>query len=404
MKAFLCLLGFEVKKNFASPCLLVFLAALLLVNGWQLKQKYARATAAVAGHEALYEEFYSRWNGPITPEKIGDVMAIYGPLREKDIQRTISYHPGSGTYLDTEFADFLFFGKQFAQEMEYDYLYGNRAMAICRNAQLLEEVFREAGNGYALAKAEAAGRAFAGRQIPNFADTRYLEVWLNHDFSSLLVLLMCLFGLGTVFVTERETGMYMLQRTARFGGSTTVAAKLTASTVYMLVVCLLFYAQDFGVLQLLSGHREALGSPVYAIPPLRTTRLNMSVGEFVLWLTAVKTLGILACGWGILLLSCLCRRVLSVYIASIGSIAALSLLQEYALLRPGLKWFNPMELLLGRELVWNATYVNLLGKPVALDIFVLLGTAAVLGSLFGAVLWCNPGKAERRRRGCCAGN
>ncbi len=398
MKAFLRLLGFEVKKNFASPWLLVFLAALLLVNGWQLKQKYDRTTAAVAGHEALYEEFYSRWKGPITPEKVGDVMAIYGPLREKEIQRTISYHPGSGTYLDTEFDDFRFLGEQFAQEMEYDYLYGNRAVEVCQKAQTLGEVFRQAGNDYELAKTEVTGQAFALRQIPNFADTRYLEVWLSYDFSSLLVLLMCLFGLGTVFVTERETGMYMLQRTARFGGSATVAAKLTASTLYMLIICLLFFAQDFWVLQLLSGHREALSSPVYAIPLLRATRLNMSLGEFVIWLSAVKTLGVLGCGCWTLLLSCLCRRVLSTYLASIGSMVALSLLQEYALLRPGLKWFNPIELLLGRELVWNATYINLLGKPIALDTFVIAGTAVTLGLIFGAVLWCNPGRTERRGR------
>ncbi len=396
MKAFLRLLGFELKKNFGNPWLLVFLIVLLLINAWQLNQKYDRATSDVAGHEALYEEFYSRWKGPITPEKIGDIMAIYGPLREKEILRTISYLPGSGTYLNTEFDDFLFFGKQFAEEMEYDYLYGNRAIEVCQKAQTLGAFFRQAGNDYELAKTEALATAFTGRQIPNFADTRYLEVWLRYDFSSLPILLMCLFGLGTVFVTERETRMYMLQRTARFGGSATVAAKLTASTLYMLIICLLFYAQDFGMLQLLSGHREALSSPVYAIPLLRTTRLNMSLGAFIIWLTAVKSLGILTCGWLILLQSCLCRRVLSTYIASIGSIVALALLQEYTLLRPWTKWFNPVELLMGRELVWNATYIGIMEQPVPLDIFVATGNAITMGLLLMAVLCHNPGRTERR--------
>ncbi len=396
MKTFLRLLGFEAKKSFGSLWTLVFLVALLLVNGWQLKEKYHHATASFAGSEMLYEEFYSRWKGPITPEKIREVMAIYGPLREKEIMRTISYQPGSGTYLDTEFEDYRFFGKHFAEEMEYDYLYVNRTIAVSQNAKTLAELFRTCGNDYEYAKTEAVSQAFSGRRIPNFTDTRYIEVWLQNDFSSLLVLIMCLLGLGTVFVTERETEMYMLQRTARFGGKATVAAKLTASTIYILVICVLFFGQDFAVLQLMSGHREALDSPVYAISMLRTTRLNMDIGDFVLWLSTVKTFGILACGWGILLLSCLCRRILGTYIASIGCIVILSLLQEYALLRPWLKWFNPIELLLGRELIWNVIYIDLPGRPVALDTFVLTGIAVTSALLFAAVIWFQPGRPKRR--------
>ncbi len=395
MKTFLRLLSFEIKKNFLSPWLLLFLLVMLLVNAWQLGQQYDRATNAVAGHEDLYEEFYSRWKGPITPEKVAEVMAIYGPLRQKCNTQTISYLPGSGTYLDTEYEDYRFFAKEFAEEMEYDYLYVNRAIDICANAKQLSAVHEN--NSCQAAKNEAIAKAFAGRKIPDFADTRYIEVWLHYDFSSLLVLLLCLLGLGTVFVTERETQMYMLQRTAKLGGGATVAAKLIAASGYMLLVCALFYTEDFAVLQYLSGHREALDSPVYAIPLLRTTRLNMTIGRFVLVFSAAKTLGILACGWMILLVSCLCRRVLGAYISSIGTMMALTLLQEVSLGQTWLKWFNPMEAVMVRELIWNASYVELFGRSIPLDVFVLAGIGLTLVLLFLAVLRCNPGCRARRR-------
>ncbi len=396
MSIFSRLLGFEIKKHFLSPWLLLFLAALLLLNGWQLSREYKEATKATANCEALYVEFYARWKGPITAEKVADLMTIYGPLKAKSDMQVLSRLPGSGTYLDTEEEDYRFFSKQFAEEMEYDYLYVNRAAEICTNAKALADAYAQKGNRFVAAKNKAMMEAFTGRSISDFSDTRYIEVWFSYDFSSLLVLLLCLLGLGPMFVSEREAGMYMLQRTARHGGSTTVAAKLTAATGYMLLLCGLFYAEDFLVLQVLSGHAEALRSPVYAIPLLRTTRLNMTIGQFVLWLSSLKTLGILACGWLILLLSCLCRRVLGAYLGSIGAMIALILLQEFALARPWLKLWNPVELLLSRELVWNASYVDFFGFPVPLDCFVLAGNCFVLMVLFGAVLLCNPGRRPRR--------
>lgn len=394
--SFLRLLRFECRKNFFSPWMLLFLVALLAVNGWKLQSEYQKQTDRFADYEAVYETLYAQWGGEITREKIQNMMAVYGPLEQKSESMSLSSLEGSGTYTDSEYNDYLFLSSHFATEMEYDYLYVNQAIGITQRAQELASLCERRGNGYMAAEHRAAADTFQNRYIPRFADTRYIEVWLNHDYSSTLVLLLCLFGLCTVFVTERETEMYILQRTSRLGGGFTVAAKLTASILFVSLVCILFYCEDFFLLQLLSGHWDALSSPVYAIRLLEATPLNMTIGQFVLWSIGVKTLGILCCGCLILLASCVFKRVLTAFVAGFGGIMALVVLQEFCRTRIGLKWFNPMELVIAREIITDTVFVNVFGTPVHVHTFVILGILLVITALVLSILCFHPGRIKRR--------
>lgn len=395
-KSFLPLLGFEWRKNFLSPWMLVFLALLLVANGWKLQWEYRKEIGQFAPYQELYNQFYDRWKGPITTEKVQELMTIYGPLEEKFDSLSLSSIPGSGTYTDTEDMDHHFFHYNFAEEMEYDYLYHNEALEITEKSRNLTSLYDTIGAAYPAAESRAFTRIFQGRSIPDFADTRYIEVLLNHDYSAMLVLLLCLFGLCTMFVTERESEMYMLQRTTKLGGRATVAAKFLSSVQYVVLVCLLFFGEDFLVLQLLSGHWEALSSPLYAIQLFEAGPLGMTIGQFILWSGCMKTLGVLGCGCLVLLLSCLMRRVLTAFVTGLGGILALVVLQELCRTRVGLKWFNPMELVMVREISMDTTFVNVLGLPVQLYVFVLAGVLLTMAALVLLILHFHPGRRERR--------
>ena len=295
MKNFCRLIRFELRKSFSSPWMIVFLVCLLLMNGWKLQSEYAAKTTQISQYQPVYEEFYDRWSGEITAETITELMTIFGPLQPKYEMGSASnvYDPNAYTY--SEYTDAHFFATQFYTEMQYDYLYQNEAVRIVENARNLQELYSGVGNAYEVRKNAAVAEIFKGRTIRQFGDTHWVEVWLNHDYSAMLVLLLCLFGLCTVFVTERETEMYMLLRTAKNGGGATVAAKLTASALFAVAVSVLFFAEDILVPLALSGRPEALSSPIYAIRYLETTPLNMTIGQFQIWTVAVKTLGILGC-------------------------------------------------------------------------------------------------------------
>ena len=394
--SFFRLLGFEWKKNFLSLWMLLFLVVLLAANGWKLQSEYQKKTAEFSDYKCVYETHYAKWSGPITTEKVTDLMGVYGPLEEKSGSMSLNFNPGSGTYTYSEFGDYRFFLSQFANEMKYDYLYVNQASGITQEARELAAFYESIGNAYKASESQAFAQIFQNRAISQFADTRYIEVWLNHDYSSMLVLLLCLFGLCTVFVTEQETEMYMLQRTSKLGSGMTVAAKLTASALFIALVCVLFYGEDFLVLQLLSGHWEALNNPVYAIRNLEATPLNMTIGQFVLWSGGIKMLGSLGCGCLILLCSCLCKRVLTTFVAGFGGIMALVVLQEFCRTRYYLKWPNPVELVMVREIVTDTAFVNIFGLPFHLYAFVAAGVLLIMAVMVLGILRCNPGRMERR--------
>lgn len=383
--SFLRLLAFEWRKNFLSPWLLIFTAALLLLNGWKLTEEYSKKTEEFASIDRIYEDFYAQWSGPITAEKIESLMEVYGPLEDFG---SLSFVPGSGTYADTEMGDHRFIFSNFYNEMKYDYLYVNQAIEIAQRAEALTDLRPEAAKEAEL---------FRGRSIPQFADTRYIEVWMNHDYSAMLILLLSLFGLCTVFVTERETQMYMLQRTARNGGAATAGAKLAASVLYMILLCLLFFGEDFLILQLLSGHWEALSSPVYAVRALEVTPLRMTIGCFVLWSGFIRTLGILGCGWMMLLASALMKRVLTAFGGGLAAVMAMVVLQENCRTRVGLKWFDPMELVMVREIVSDTNFVTIFGIPILLHHFVIAGVVLTILALTVLILRFQPGQRERRR-------
>lgn len=387
--AFWRLVGYECRKAFLNPWMLVFLVALLAVNGWKIHDEYNQKVGRWVEYQDVYDEFYSRYAGTITAEKVSDLMAIYAPLQKKAETLALSrvYDPDAYTYSEQE--DYSFFSILFYTEMRYDYLYVNEAYRIASNALELAELYSCVGNAFEVSKNRQIAADFSGRAIPAFSDTRGYEVLLNYDYSAMLILLLTIFGLCGIFITERETEMYMLLRTTKNGSGATVAAKLTAAVLFVVLVSGLFFLQDFLTIYIAGGRNQALSSPVYALRYFETTPLNMTVGEYFLWAAAVKTLGILACGCVILLVSSLCKQMLSAFFASFGLLLGGVVLQEFCRTRYALKWFNPLELVIVRDIVTEDVFVNMFGFAGHLYVFIIAGIVLTMGLVVAGILYCN---------------
>lgn len=387
--AFWRLVGYECRKAFLNPWMLVFLVALLAVNGWKIHDEYNQKVGRWVEYQDVYDEFYSRYAGTITAEKVSDLMAIYAPLQKKAEALALSrvYDPDAYTYSEQE--DYSFFSILFYTEMRYDYLYVNEAYRIASNALELAELYSCVGNAFEVSKNRQIAADFSGRAIPAFSDTRGYEVLLNYDYSAMLILLLTIFGLCGIFITERETEMYMLLRTTKNGSGATVAAKLTAAVLFVVLVSGLFFLQDFLTIYIAGGRNQALSSPVYALRYFETTPLNMTVGEYFLWAAAVKTLGILACGCVILLVSSLCKQMLSAFFASFGLLLGGVVLQEFCRTRYALKWFNPLELVIVRDIVTEDVFVNMFGFAGHLYVFIIAGIVLTMGLVVAGILYCN---------------
>ena len=390
------LLFYEVKKCLRTPWLPVFVVFLLLLNGWKLDQSSRNAMSIREESEELYEDFYSQWKGTITEENVRELMKIYAPLKKNAERMALSSQGGSGTYTSTERQDYMFFASQFAEEMEYDYLYSNQAVRTANNAYSLVMLFRETGNSYEVRKNTLIYRQFAERSIPGFSDTKYLEVWFQHDYSSLLIVLLCVFCLSGMFVEEKESQMFMLLRTTPGGNKTTYLAKMTVCFAFILVISFIFYFEDICILQGLSGHADALSSPVYALRPMESGAFSMSMLSFIVWSYGVRLLGLMCIGSTVLLISCLCTRTLSVFAISTAILLAMSYMQ--AALR---QWYvinlaNPMELLMIRRAASVCEYVNFLGYPMLKTTGVIIGGVMYLLLMQLLVYRTNPGHLLKR--------
>ena len=76
---------------------------------------------------------------------------------------------------------------------------------------------------------------YAGRTISAFAYREMCNYYLNYDFSIVLTLLLCLYGIIGTFVGERETQMDMLLLVSPNGGRKTALAKIFAATLFLLL-------------------------------------------------------------------------------------------------------------------------------------------------------------------------
>lgn len=192
--------------------------------------------------------------------------------------------------------------------------------------------------------------------------------------------------------------MYMLLRTTKNGAGSTVAAKLVAASLFVVTVSSVFFAQDFMSIYFSSPRNEALQSPVYALRALESTPLNMTVGQYFLWAAAVKTIGVFACGAGLLLVSSLFKNALGAFFASFMLLLGCVALQDFNRGTVILRWFNPLELMFPRNLIWRDVYVNIFGLPVRLYVFVLIGVAITMAAMICGILYLNRSYHNRTRR------
>lgn len=397
-RMFFRLVRYECRKAFLNPGMLIFFAALLLFNGWKIGDSYNKKVERWLEYSAQYEQTYAQYVGTITPEKIRALKTVYDPLKIKHDNHTISYEYDPNAYIYSEAMDEEFYRTLFYTELEYDYLYQNEAYRIRENALELAEFYDDLDNSFEAAKNRQIAADFTSRSIPAFADTRGYEMLLSYDYSAMLILLLSVFALCGVFVTERETDMYMLLRTTKNGAGSTVAAKLTASLLFVVITCAMFFGQDFLAIYFASPRNTALQSPIYALRAFESTHMTMSVGQYFLWAAAMKSLGVFACCTAVLLISSLFKQTLGAFFTGVALLLGLTALQEFSGGKLALRWFDPIELVMFRELVYRDTFVNVLGIPVRLHIFVTAGVVIVTAAMIGVILYLNRSYHYRARR------
>lgn len=369
------LIRFEYRKHFVKPSILIALLVFSLISAFKIYGIYSENSMFARGRSVdesakvkqLYWDFYEDFAGEITPDKIKQLLKLYHPMEEKIADLTASTRTDDpNTYTGNIYTDYHFFRRCFVLPMEHDYIYQSYANKVTSAAQENISFYQSVGNTFDYRKNTAIADSFGGRQITEFAFTEMYQYYLHYDFSSFLALLLCVYGLVGVFVSEKESEMDTLLLTTKNGGSKTMAAKLLSSALFIISICTWFCLFDFLAFSAVFGSFEGASVPLYAVKSFADTPLNLTLGQYALLSGTMKTVGMLTLGISILLLSSLFRNALLPFALSLAGAFGLITWQG-VFMGSGYLWVkvtNPFVLMVNRELYRRTEFVNLFGFPI----------------------------------------
>ncbi|GAB6989715.1 ABC transporter permease [Paenibacillus pini] len=382
------LIGYEWRKHFLKWTIVFAVAVFSILNVLKIYSIHGgNSLLADSSWKELYSQMYGQFEGKITDEKIGKLMKIYRPLEQQTADHTASTtYRNSNTQLSNVYEDFNFYRWSYVNPMKYAYDYKAYAHAVVTTANENIIFFKSLNNGYEARKNAAVAELFQGRTITNFSYTEMYQYYVQYDFSSFLVLLICLYGLMSVFLSEKETEMDTLLLTTKAGGAKTVWAKLLASSLFICSICLWFWLIDFVAYSWIYASWDAASSPIYVLEEYIHSALNVSLGQYAALSAVLKTFGMLFFGLAFLALSYLFRNALVPFIIGLLALFGCISLQE-AYMDSGhilVKTMNPFVLVVNRELFHKAEYIPLWGYPfpsyiVALLFSILWGTIFLSG-------------------------
>ncbi|MCE3202446.1 ABC transporter permease [Paenibacillus sonchi] len=380
------LIRYEWRKHFWKSSLV---AAVLLFTTLNIVKIYGvyenNSLLANPGWKSLYVKQYHEFGGAITDGKIRKLMDIYQPLEDQTAELTLSttYRP-PGTRLSNVYEDWNFYRYCYFYPMKYDYDYKAYAMDVVTSAQDNTTFYTSLGNNYESRKNAVVAKLFHGREIASFNYTEMYKYYVQYDFSAFLVLLICLYGLMSVFLSEKETEMDTLLVTTRVGARI-IWAKLLTATLFVCGISFWFWLVDFMAFSVVFDSWDASISPLYALEDFIHTPLNVNLGQYTLLSGLLKTAGILVLGCAFLLLSSLFRNALIPFIAGLF-ISFGCIYQEEAFMGSGrilLKIMNPFVLVINRDLFRKTEFISLFGYPVQSYIAALL-----IGAAWGIMFLC----------------
>lgn len=398
----------EFRKMFLKRSLLVLILVLSAVNavkigtGYKYNAYYGGTSVRTQNEKAAYSRLYSeQYSGDITAEKISRLMDYINSHYSDAVQSSYVKTEDFGKYISgTWFGDYHAY--YFKLYLPYKYAYEYRGYADRIAAKAVENVsfYTQHANAYEADRNYNIATLYSGREITEFYDTEGAKVYLDYDFSSLLILIILVYALTPVFVGERLNGMQPIISVSRFGSGKAAAAKLISSELFAAGVTVWFTLLDIiqhGMMYSCDG----LDLPLYAIEQFKATPLNLTIWQYILLDFALKLLAVTFFAALILLISVLCDKWISAFSAEIGTIGGLIAIYDFL---PQFSFLDPVSLLTSRELFSGYSTVNIFGNAVscyAVSIFaaIIMTAAAFVFAVLTYLAKAGAGRSGKNRRG-----
>lgn len=374
-----------------------------LVKIQDVYQSYSYLTneAKEGSWNTVYWDFYPQFSGEITSEKIDNLLSLYLPLEEETADLTASTATDvPDTFTGNIYSDRNLLDKYYVKPMNYFFNYQRSALEVSAQAKENSAFYTALGNTYEARKNAIIYHLFSTREISEFEYTEMYNYYLNYDFSSVLVLLLCLYGIVTVFVNENETQMSLLLITSRNGGAKTCAAKIIATSIFILGISLWFSMLDFIGFSISFHTFEGGNLPIYAISNFELASINVSLSQYALISAAVRGIGFWTLGMVMLWISMFWKTALIPFILNLSITIGLILLGASSEFYNSAweKVWNPYTLLANRILFRKTEFINLFEFPI-LSYQVAICISAIIGILFMTMIFVTYSRNQYCRLG-----
>lgn len=397
------LIRYEFIKQFCKRSILALFVVFSIVNLFKIYGEYNSYSYLADGNGArswhtVHWQLYEEYKGEITPEKIDHLLAVYQPLAEATSDMTASTATDDpNTMTGNLYSDRNLLDKYFVKPMQYSYEYSGQAEQVANRARQNAMLYAQRGESYRQKESGVIYHLYAGRSIPSFGYREMCNYYLNYDFSIVLTLLLCLYGIIGTFVSEKETQMDMLLLVSPNGGRKTVLAKIVAASLFLLLVPLWFSLIDLIGFAASFQTFEGLSLPVFAIPTFAEASVNLNVLQYAFLSAALKCVGVWVVGMFWLLVSMFWKNALLPFVINFALCTAI-IVSGAACAYSNFFWtkvLNPYSLLANRVLLGKTEFVNLGGFPI-LTWQAAIWTALIAGLVLTAAIYFL--SAENRHR------
>lgn len=379
------LLAFEFNKHAFKPhiiFLVLFCAFINLVGAYFSCAYYKQ----IYDHEN-FQKIYNRFlKGALTQDKINFVISETKRLRALTADQTASREYEPNTYTGNLYGDNFLFSFDIYPEVEYAVSYAYDNQRIVEKAADNIEFFKARNNLYERRKNEQIVSVYRNRVIRDFYDLKGMKYFVFYDFSSLIILLLCVLIIAPVFIGEKETRMDQLMPSFKKGGVRLVWAKIVFAFTVALLTSLWFLVWDligFSVFTSLDG----FNAPVFAMKVFQFTPLNIRVYQYILLGFALKTLGIATLVSLVLLASRVFNQISYAFGISAGAILIAYLAQFVAKASfPFYELINPALLIKNRYLFMNYATQNIFDYPIPSVIVAVAANLTIIASVVALII------------------
>ncbi len=366
------LIKYEFYKLFCKRSILVVLILFSIMNLFKIDSEFHSYSYLADGNDSrswnsVYWQLYENYRGEITAEKINHLLSLYQPLVDATADMTASTARDNPDMMTGNiYSDMNILEKYYVRPMEYFYHYRTYALKVAERAKENVAVYQERGQTYEVRKNSVIYNLYSGRNIKNFAYEEMYNYYLNYDFSGILVLFLCLYGVVSTFVCEKETQMDMLLLTNPNGGKKTVFAKIAAATLFVNSVAIWFSVVDYVGFVYFFGTAEGGKLPLYAVSNFSTAAVNCSLWQYSILSAVIRAVGVWTMSMVFLLISMFWRNALVPFVADFGAALCFVITgaSQSCLSNIWLKITNPYSLLANRILFSKTEFIGFAGYPI----------------------------------------